>query len=583
VVDAGRIVSVMLKRSPRFSTQVLYLQLGVLVIVWAAGFALMAVLLRNDLIAEYERRGLAIARTVAADERYAAAVVAGDPAHEVQARAELVRRQTGALFVVVTDARGIRFSHPDPALLGKPVSADQRQALDGSDVTVFGPSAAGDSARAKVPLRDPSGAIVGEVIVAIDAAEISSRLLALLRTAAAFLGIALGIGAVGALALTRRLKRQTFGLEPAALRLLLEQQAALRRVATLVARGVSPNEVFDAVTAEGGSVLAAQSTSLLRYGVAGTASVAASWSESGQSAQDPTRSTFGVEGIGAAVARTGRAVRMDAGDGAVERSGFRLVVGAPVLVEGAVWGAMIAGWTGEGAGSGDAEGRITDFTELVATAIANANSRTELAASRSRVVAAADETRRRIERDLHDGTQQRLVSLALQLHAAQTSVPPGLEDLKTQLSQATAGLAGAVEDLQEISRGIHPAVLSKGGLGPALRTLARRSVVPVEIEVSADGRLPERVEVTAYYVVSEALTNVAKHARASMAHVQVDADDSHVRLCIRDDGVGGADFARGSGLIGLRDRVEALSGTIEVVSTPGIGTSVLVTIPIDTG
>ncbi|MEA2900736.1 MAG: hypothetical protein QOH36_623 [Actinomycetota bacterium] len=583
MVDAGRIVSVMLKRSPRFSTQVLYLQLGVLVIVWAAGLALMAVLLRNDLIAEYERRGLAIARTVAADERYAAAVVAGDPAHEVQARAELVRRQTGALFVVVTNARGIRFSHPDPALLGKPVSADQRQALDGSDVTVFGPSAAGDSARAKVPLRDPSGAIVGEVIVAIDAAEISSRLLALLRTAAAFLGIALGIGAVGALALTRRLKRQTFGLEPAALRLLLEQQAALRRVATLVARGVSPNEVFDAVTAEGGSVLAAQSTSLLRYGVAGTASVAASWSESGQSAQDPTRSTFGVEGIGAAVARTGRAVRMDAGDGAVERSGFRLVVGAPVLVEGAVWGAMIAGWTGEGAVSGDAEGRITDFTELVATAIANANSRTELAASRSRVVAAADETRRRIERDLHDGTQQRLVSLALQLHAAQTSVPPGLEDLKTQLSQATAGLAGAVEDLQEISRGIHPAVLSKGGLGPALRTLARRSVVPVEIEVSADGRLPERVEVTAYYVVSEALTNVAKHARASMAHVQVDADDSHVRLCIRDDGVGGADFARGSGLIGLRDRVEALSGTIEVVSTPGIGTSVLVTIPIDTG
>ncbi|MEA2843344.1 MAG: hypothetical protein QOJ69_1015 [Actinomycetota bacterium] len=569
----------MLKRSLRFSTQVLYLQLGVLVVVWAAGVGLMAVLLRTDLIAEYERRALAIAHSVAADERYAAAIVAGDPAHEVQARAEHVRRQTGALFVVVTDARGIRYAHPDPALVGKPVDADQRQALDGSDVTIFGPSAAGESARAKVPLRDPSGAVVGEIIVAIDAAVINRRLFGLLGTAAAFLGIALAVGAVGALALTRRLKRQTFGLEPVTLRLLLEQQAALRRVATLVASGVSPAEVFDAVTAEVGSVLAAQYTYLLRCGADGTATVVA-WSESRKSIEGSPGATADADGIAAAVVQAGKAVRMDASDGALGRSEPRVVVGAPVLVEGGIWGVMVAGWAGDGAVSGEVEERIADFTELVGTAIANANSRAELAASRSRLVTTADETRRRLERDLHDGTQQRLVSLGLQLHAAQTAVPPGLDELKTQLSQAIAGLAGAVEDLQEISRGIHPAILSKGGLGPALRTLARRSAVPVEIDVSVDGRLPERLEVTAYYVVSEALTNVAKHAQASVAHVEVEADDGLVRLSVRDDGIGGADFGRGSGLIGLRDRVEALGGRIELMSTPGGGTSLAVTLPI---
>jgi signal transduction histidine kinase len=568
----------------RFSTQALYLQLGVLVAVWAAGFGLMAVLLRTDLIAEYQRRALAIARSVAADGDYAAAVAAGDPNHEVQARAEFVRRQTAALFVVVTDARGIRYSHPDPALLGKPVSADQRQALDGTDVTTFGSSALGQSARAKVPLRDASGVTVGEVIVAIDAKQISTRLFGLLGTAAGFLAIALALGAIGALALTRRLKRQTFGLEPATLRLLLEQQAALRTVATLVATGVSPREVFDAVTACVGKVLRAQHTYLLRYGAAGSPSVLASWSESDESDPAPSSLTAEGERLADAVLKGGRAGRVDSAEGTPGGSRIRLMVGAPVVVEGEIWGAMIAGWTEqEVAVFGEAEDRICEFTELVATAIANANSRTELAASRSRVVAAADETRRRIERDLHDGTQQRLVSLALQLHAVETAVPPGFDDLKAKLSQATAGLAGAVGDLQEISRGIHPAILSKGGLGPALRTLARRSAVPVEIDASGNGRLPERVEVTAYYVVSEALTNVAKHAHASVAQVGLETGDGQVRLTIQDDGVGGAEFGQGSGLIGLRDRVDALGGTIEMTSAPGSGTTLVVIIPIDGG
>jgi signal transduction histidine kinase len=223
---------------------------------------------------------------------------------------------------------------------------------------------------------------------------------------------------------------------------------------------------------------------------------------------------------------------------------------------------------------------MAEFTELVATAIANANSRAELAASRARVVAAADEARRRIERDLHDGAQQRLVALGLELRAVEAAVSAGPGDFDEQLGRASRTLAEAVTELQEVSRGIHPAVLSRGGLGPALRALGRRSAVPVELDVRGDRRLPDGVEVAVYYVVSEALTNAAKHADASVVHVELDAADSTVNVTIRDDGIGGADSGRGSGLIGLRDRVESLGGTMKVVSPPGEGTMLLVTIPI---
>ena len=206
-------------------------------------------------------------------------------------------------------------------------------------------------------------------------------------------------------------------------------------------------------------------------------------------------------------------------------------------------------------------------------------SRQELTASRARVVTAADEARRRIERDLHDGIQQRLVSLGLEVRAAEATVPETSEKLRAQLSRTATGLAGVVEELQEVSRGIHPAILSKGGLGPALKGLARRSAVPVELDVRVPHRLPEPVEVAAYYVVSEALTNAAKHARASGAEVCAEADDSLLRVSVGDDGVGGADPGRGSGLIGLRDRVEALGGKLEISSAAGSGTSLVVTIP----
>jgi signal transduction histidine kinase len=206
--------------------------------------------------------------------------------------------------------------------------------------------------------------------------------------------------------------------------------------------------------------------------------------------------------------------------------------------------------------------------------------RAQLAASRTRVVAAADETRRRIERDLHDGTQQRLISLALELRAAEARVPPEQRYLTQQWSRTVQGLNEMVEELREISRGLHPAILEKGGLGQALRAVGRRSGLPVDVSVRVSERLPRPVEVAAYYVVSEALTNAAKHARASLVQVDVTVADGSLRLLVSDDGVGGADPSRGSGLIGLSDRVEAVGGRIEITSPPGGGTSLLVTIPV---
>ena len=208
-------------------------------------------------------------------------------------------------------------------------------------------------------------------------------------------------------------------------------------------------------------------------------------------------------------------------------------------------------------------------------------SREELAASRARIVAAGDQARRRIERDLHDGTQQRLVSLVLDLRSAEAAVPPERPELRAQLARVADGLTGALEELRELSRGIHPAILSEGGLAPALKALARRSAIPVELEVDVQARLPEPVEVAAYYVISEALANAAKHAHASVAQVEAEARDGLLRLSVCDDGVGGATPGGGSGLVGLADRVEALGGTIEVHSPAGEGTRLQIDLPIE--
>ncbi|HEY1818650.1 MAG TPA: sensor histidine kinase [Trebonia sp.] len=225
-----------------------------------------------------------------------------------------------------------------------------------------------------------------------------------------------------------------------------------------------------------------------------------------------------------------------------------------------------------------AEERMADFTELMAIAVANAQSRAELLASRLRIITASDEARRRFERDLHDGAQQRLVALALALRSA---LPVQPEPVATEVAHVAAELLEVIDDLREISRGIHPAVLSSAGLGPALRTLARRSVVPVDVEVRIEGRLPGPVEVCAYYIVAEMLTNTAKHARASVVHVTAEVRDASLLISVRDDGVGGAQPSGGSGLVGLRDRVEALGGTFSVDSPAGHGTAVSARLPIE--
>ncbi len=301
------------------------------------------------------------------------------------------------------------------------------------------------------------------------------------------------------------------------------------------------------------------------------------------------RLTLEGDSLAARVLRTGRPARMDSyehetADGTIadrtRELGARSRAGAPIVVDAHVWGVALVGTSGLEPLPSDIEGRIAEFADLVATAIANTATREELLASRARIVAAADEARRRIERNLHDGAQQRLIALGLELRAAEAWVPDEQQPLKERIAGLVTIVTGVSAEVQEISRGLHPAILSRGGLAPALRTLAR-CTIPVDLDLHVDQRLPDTVEVGAYYIVAEALTNAAKHARASLVEVCAEATNSHLRLEIRDDGICGAAPGKGSGLTGLVDRVEALGGTITIQSQPGSGTSLLVGIPIE--
>jgi signal transduction histidine kinase len=303
----------------------------------------------------------------------------------------------------------------------------------------------------------------------------------------------------------------------------------------------------------------------------------------------PIGRSWSVEGDSAVarVCRTGLPARADytrptqGSIAATARSeGTLSAVGVPVVVDGALWGVMAVGTREPEPLPADLEDRLAKFTELLATAIANAEGRAELDASRARIVATADATRRRIERDLHDGAQQQLVWLALAVRAAQATVPEGLEQHRSELGRVVDGLTAALDDLREIALGIHPAGLSEDGLTPALKRLVSRSPLRVNLDCRADGRFPEPVEVTAYYVVSESLTNAAKHADTPVVDVAVAADGDALRVEIRDDGRGGADPAGGSGLLGLKDRVEAIGGTMRLTSPPGAGTSLSVELPL---
>ena len=362
---------------------------------------------------------------------------------------------------------------------------------------------------------------------------------------------------------------------------LTEEQAALRRVATLVARGAPPMDLFGAVAEEVGRLHSVDHAYVTRFDSEDTVTVMARWAEAGEALPVELPRRFAAGPMSAAVRETRGPARLDLAD-EIEAEA-RSSVAAPITVDGKLWGCISAASTNpEQPPAPGTETRLSNFSDLVATAIANAEGRSELAASRRRIVAASDETRRRIERDLHDGTQQRLVSLGLAVRAVEANLPLDQDDLRDELSRVAMGLANAVEDLQEISRGIHPAILSKGGLAPALEGLAHRSPIPVNLELNADARLPEPIEVAAYYVASEALANAAKHSQASQIEVSLASRNGSLVLSIRDDGVGGAYPGRGSGLVGLQDRVEALGGTIKIDSSAGSGTCVVVTLPIAT-
>ena len=369
---------------------------------------------------------------------------------------------------------------------------------------------------------------------------------------------------------------------------LADEQSALRRVATLVAEGALPTDVFEAVVEEVGRLGPTDAAALSHYEADGSITVIGGWSASDGYSPLGTRHPIDAGTLAAQIWETGRPARLDSYLGLsgsivdqVRALGWRASVGAPLFVEGQLWGVLVVGSTTDRPLPPATERRLAEFAALVATAIANAESRAELHASRARIVATADATRRRIERDLHDGTQQRLVSLALELRAAEQAVPAELHDHRATLTRAAEGLTSVLNELREIARGIHPAILAEGGLGPALRTLARRSAVPVELELPSELRLPERIEVATYYIVSEALTNAAKYARASVVRVAVEVHEQRLRASVRDDGRGGADPDGGSGLVGLKDRAEAMGGTMSLWSPLGAGTSLRVDLPLD--
>ena len=374
------------------------------------------------------------------------------------------------------------------------------------------------------------------------------------------------------------------------LRGFAEEQAALRRVATLVARAAPPQEVFGAVAEEAGRLLGTDSTVMSRYDPDGAAMVVGVWDGTGAARVIPVglRLGFGGRNVHTLVFQTGRPERIDdyaaaSGDAAdaARGWGFRSAVGVPISVEDRLWGVMSVASAREEPLSADTEERLAAFTELIVTALVNAEAQAALGASRARIVAAADETRRRLERDLHDGIQQRLVALALKAGTIAMMTPQPVEEIRGELSRLAEGLGTTLDELREVSHGIHPAILSESGLGPALEALARRSAVPVELDLNLGPRLDQHVEAAGYYIASEAITNVAKHAQASVIDMRVNGCDGGLTLSVSDDGIGGADPSRGSGIIGLKDRVEALGGTILVLSPPGHGTALHVQLPAD--
>ena len=368
------------------------------------------------------------------------------------------------------------------------------------------------------------------------------------------------------------------------LRLLANEQSALRRVATLVARGVAPAEVFHAVSKEAGGLLGTENTALMRFDGDGSGVV---MHDLPPPAPIRAGARLSLEGdnVSGQVHRTGRTARIDdygaaAGPLAVvaRARGVQSSLGAPIVVEGRLWGVIVSSWSEMQSPPPDAEARLQQFTELAASAVANADHRAELVASRARVVAAADAARRKIKRDLHDGAQQRLVHTVVALKLACNALREGDPDAESVVAEALAHAVEANDELRELAHGILPGVLTRGGLAAGVDSLVARMRIPVTVDVAV-GRLPAATEASAYFVVAEALTNVTKHSGATSATVESRIDDGSLRVEVADDGAGGAD-ANGRGLLGLADRVAAFEGQFDVVSPRGRGTRLTATFPL---
>jgi signal transduction histidine kinase len=368
---------------------------------------------------------------------------------------------------------------------------------------------------------------------------------------------------------------------------LAEEQAALRRVATLVARGVPPEQVFAAVTEEVERLLPVDFAHLERYEADDTFTVLAAAGSTTGRFSPGTQMGLGGKNLATIVFETGRPARVDnyadRSSGplgtAGREAGIQSAVGTPIRVEGRLWGLIAVGSMVKPSLPGDIEERLRSFTELAATAIANAEGRAALAASRARIVAAADQSRRRIERDLHDGAQQRLVQAVIMLKLALRALSNTDASAEELVAEALWHAEQANAELRELAHGILPAALTRGGLRAGVEALVSRVSLPVSIDVPAH-RLPAGVEATAYFVVSEALTNVLKHAGAAGAGVMARVEAGNLRVEVSDDGVGGARGDHGTGLGGLEDRVSALDGRLVVDSPAGGGTRVCALLPV---
>jgi signal transduction histidine kinase len=366
-----------------------------------------------------------------------------------------------------------------------------------------------------------------------------------------------------------------------------EEQASLHRVAALIAHGAEPQVVFDAVCAETGKLIRAPLVILAQFVGDGACSIVAGWSARDAELREGAPLGLGRDTVPGLVHATGAPARIDNHEGATSELGVLTralgicsAVGAPITIGGQVWGALQAATDMPSPLPPETEQRLSRFTDLVATAISNAAARAALIASRARLVAAGDEARRRIERNLHDGVQQQLMVLSFHLRALEDFISDEATEARQALDRIHRQAESVFEEIRQVSRGLHPAVLARGGLRAALRTLARTSPIPVKLTVDLDVRLPEVIEICAYYVVAECLTNAAKHSGADEVAVDVRLAGTTLRATIEDHGRGGVDARSGSGLTGLIDRVEAIGGLLTIESPAGSGTRVAIELPI---